>query len=87
MLDQQIRQAVGLLADLFHHSRFDRKEIEREKQVVLEEIRAIRDDPEDLVHELHAKQVLRGPSIGAVDIRGSGHHEAHSTQGYSPISG
>ncbi len=64
VLDQQIRQAVGLLADLFHHSRFDRKEIEREKQVVLEEIRAIRDDPEDLVHELHAKQVLRGHPLG-----------------------
>lgn len=64
VLDQQIRQAVGLLADLFYHSRFDRKEIEREKQVVLEEIRAIRDDPEECIHELHAKQVLQGHPLG-----------------------
>ncbi len=64
VLDQHVRQAVGLLADLFHHSRFDRKEIEREKQVVLEEIRAIRDDPEEFIHERHAKQVLRGHPLG-----------------------
>lgn len=64
VLDQQIGQAVDLLADVFYHSRFDRKEIEREKQVVLEEIRMIRDDPEDFVQELHAKQVLRGHPLG-----------------------
>ena len=64
VLDQQIGQAIDLLADVFHHSRFDRKEIEREKQVVLEEIRTVRDDPEDFVQELHARQVLRGHPLG-----------------------
>lgn len=64
VLDQQIEQAVDLLADIFHHSLFERKEIEREKQVVLEEIRTVRDDPEDLVQELHAQQVLRGHPLG-----------------------
>ena len=39
VLDQQLQQALELLADLFHHSRFDSKEVEKEKQVVLEEIR------------------------------------------------
>lgn len=64
VLDQQISQAVDLLADLFHHSRFSPKEIEKEKQVVLEEIRTVRDDPEDLVQELHAKDVLRKHPLG-----------------------
>lgn len=64
VLDQQIGQAIDLLADVFHHSRYDRKEIEREKQVVLEEIRTVQDDPEDFVQELHAKQVLRGHPLG-----------------------
>ncbi len=64
VLDQRIGQAVDLLADVFSHSRFDRKEIEREKQVVLEEIRTVRDDPEDFVQELHARQVLRGHPLG-----------------------
>ena len=64
VLDQHVGQAIDLLADVFHHSRFDRKEIEREKQVVLEEIRTVRDDPEDFVQELHAKQALRGHPLG-----------------------
>lgn len=64
VLDQQIEQAVDLLADLFHHSRFTPTEIEREKQVVLEEIRTVRDDPEDFVQELHANHVMRGHPLG-----------------------
>jgi predicted Zn-dependent peptidase len=64
VLDQQIGQAVDLLADLFHHSRFPPKEIAREKQVVLEEIRMVRDDPEDFVQELHAHHVMRGHPLG-----------------------
>jgi len=64
VLDQQIDQAVDLLADLFHHSRFTPSEIEREKQVVLEEIRTVRDDPEDFVQELHAQHVMRGHPLG-----------------------
>lgn len=64
VLGQQLGRAIDLLADVFYHSRFDRKEIEREKQVVLEEIRMVRDDPEDFVQELHAGQVLRGHPLG-----------------------
>lgn len=64
VLDQQIAQAVDLLSDLFHHSRFDAREIEKEKQVVLEEIRTVRDDPEDFVQELHARDVFRRHPLG-----------------------
>ena len=64
VLDQQIHQAVDLLSDLFHCSRFDPKEIQREKQVILEEIRSVKDDPEDLVQEMHAKEVLREHPLG-----------------------
>lgn len=64
VLDQQLQQAVELLADLFHHSRFDPREIEKEKKVVLEEIRMVQDDPEDLVQELHTGQVLGRHPLG-----------------------
>ncbi|HEX9154330.1 MAG TPA: pitrilysin family protein, partial [Nitrospira sp.] len=64
VLDQQLKQALDLLADLFHHSRFDPKEVEKEKQVVLEEIRMVQDDPEDLVQELHTGQVLGRHPLG-----------------------
>lgn len=58
VLDQHLPKALDLLSDLFHRSRFGPKEIEKEKQVVLEEIRMVQDDPEDLVQELHIGQVM-----------------------------
>lgn len=64
VLDQHLGRALGLLSDLFHHSRFEPKEIEKEKQVVLEEIRMVQDDPEDLVQELHTGQVLGRHPLG-----------------------
>ena len=64
VLDQQVDRALELLSDLFHHSRFAPKEIEKEKQVVLEEIRMVQDDPEDLVQELHMGQVLKRHPLG-----------------------
>ncbi|MBH0177492.1 MAG: insulinase family protein [Nitrospira sp.] len=58
VLDQHLPKALNLLSDLFHRSRFGSKEIEKEKQVVLEEIRMVQDDPEDLVQELHTGLVM-----------------------------
>ena len=64
VLDQHLPAGVALLTDIFHHARLDSKEIEKEKQVVLEEIRMVQDDPEDLVQELHSEQMLRGHPLG-----------------------
>ncbi len=64
VLDQQLHRALELLSDLFHHSRFAPKDIEKEKQVVLEEIRMVQDDSEDLVQELHMGQVLGRHPLG-----------------------
>lgn len=69
VLDQHLPKALDLLSDIFHRSEFGRKEIEKEKQVVSEEIRMVKDDPEDLVQELHIGQVmgrhpLRRPILG-----------------------
>jgi len=64
VLDQQASSALDLLADLFHHSRFSSQEIAKEKQVVLEEIRTVQDDPEDFVHELHMKDIFGAHPLG-----------------------
>lgn len=58
VLDQHLPEALDLLSDLFLRSRLGQKEIEKEKQVVLEEIRMVQDDPEDLVQELHTKLIM-----------------------------
>ncbi len=64
VLDQHLEPALSLLSDLFPHSRFDQREVEKEKQVVLEEIRMVQDDPEDYVQDLHALQTFRNHPLG-----------------------
>ncbi|MBI3995098.1 MAG: insulinase family protein [Nitrospirae bacterium] len=64
VVDEHLPRAVNLLSDLFRHSVFNPVEIEREKKVVLEEIKMVEDDPEDLVHDLHTENVWRGNPIG-----------------------
>jgi len=64
VLDQQVGAAFDLLGDLFHHSRFGIRDLEKEKQIVMEEIRTVQDDPEDYIHELHAKDALGNHPIG-----------------------
>ena len=64
VLDQQMGAAFDLLADLFHDSRFGARDMDKEKQIVIEEIRTVQDDPEDYIHELHAKDVLGNHPIG-----------------------
>ncbi len=64
VLDQHLEQALVLLADLFHGSCFPSRELEKEKQVVLEEIRTVQDDPEDLLQDLHTEQVMRRHPLG-----------------------
>lgn len=64
VLDQHVKPALTLLSDIFRQSRFARPEVEKEKQVVLEEIRMVQDDPEDLVQELHAEQAMKRHPLG-----------------------
>lgn len=52
VLDENLPLAVDLLSDIFLHSVFDAEEIERERQVVLQEISQAEDTPDDYVHDL-----------------------------------
>ena len=64
VLDEQLQHGLALLADLFHHSRFPIKEIEKEKRVVLEEMRMVQDDPEEWVQDLHTQQMFGAHPLG-----------------------
>jgi len=63
VLDEDLSKAIDILSDNFHSSCFDPAEIEKEKQVVLEEIKMVEDDPEDLVHELHLQAAWKGSAL------------------------
>lgn len=63
VLDDRLAEAVDLLADIFLNSVFDQEEIERERQVILQEIAMVEDTPDDRVHELFSAIFWRGHGL------------------------
>ena len=55
VLDEHLPLAVDILSDLICNPLFAEDEIEREKKVILEEIKMVEDTPDDLVHEIFAE--------------------------------
>jgi predicted Zn-dependent peptidase len=64
VLDEHLEQAVDIISDLVINPTFEPEEIEREKKVILEEIKMVEDTPDDLVHELFAERFWNGHSLG-----------------------
>lgn len=52
VLDNHADQALGVLADMFFNSTFAEEEMEKEKNVIYEEIKMYEDAPDDIVHDL-----------------------------------
>jgi len=64
VLDQHLPLGIEILADILLHSVFDRKEIEKEKQVVLEEIKMYEDSPDELIHDLFSRALWWSHPLG-----------------------
>lgn len=64
VLDSHIDIAVDVLSDMLLNSKIADEDIEREKNVVLEEINMYEDSPEDLVSDLLSKAAWPESSIG-----------------------
>jgi predicted Zn-dependent peptidase len=56
VLDEHVPRALDVLSDLVQHPAFDPDDIEREKKVIVEEIKMVEDTPDDLVHELFTQR-------------------------------
>jgi predicted Zn-dependent peptidase len=64
VLDQHYPLAIELLSDIFLNSTFDSNEIERERNVVLQEIKMVEDTPDDYIHDLFNEVFWAGHSLG-----------------------
>jgi predicted Zn-dependent peptidase len=64
VLDEHLPLAVDLLADIVLRPSFPAAEINREKKVILEEIKMVEDTPDDLVHELFTQHFWEGHPLG-----------------------
>ena len=52
VLDKHFPILADLLSDIFLHSIFDSQDIDREKQIILQEIRMVDDSPDEYIHDL-----------------------------------
>lgn len=64
VLDEHVPRAVDLLSDIVLAPRFDPEELERERMVILEEIKSVEDNPEELVHDLFTESFWAGHPLG-----------------------
>src|SRR5947208_15092826 len=64
VLDDHLGKAIDLLADIVMRPKFEPSDLDKEKKVILEEIKMVEDTPDDLVHELFTQHFWEGHSLG-----------------------
>ncbi len=64
VLDRHLHLVVDVLTDIFLNSIFSPQEIEREQQVILQEIRMIEDTPDEFVHILFQERFWENNPLG-----------------------
>jgi predicted Zn-dependent peptidase len=64
VLDEHLPFAVEVLSDIVMNPAMSAEDIEREKKVVLEEIKMVEDTPDDLVHELFTENFWAAHPLG-----------------------
>ena len=64
VLDENIDSAMELLCDMFFNSVFDEKEMEREKNIIYEEIGMYEDQPDDVVVDRLHSEIWKNSSLG-----------------------
>ena len=64
VLDEHLPMAVDLLSDIVMNPNFAVEDLDKEKKVILEEIKMVEDTPDDLVHELFTQHFWEGHALG-----------------------
>jgi predicted Zn-dependent peptidase len=64
VLDEHLPLALDILSDIVLNPAFTPDDIEREKKVVVEEIKMVEDTPDDLVHELFTQGFWENHPLG-----------------------
>jgi predicted Zn-dependent peptidase len=64
VVDEHLPVAIDILSDILLSSKFDSAEMEKERKVILEEIKGAEDAPDDYIHELLTNTVWAGNSLG-----------------------
>lgn len=62
--EEHFELAMDVLADITLNSRFPAPEIEKEKQVVMEEIKMYQDSPDEIIHDRFAQALWKDSPLG-----------------------
>lgn len=60
LLSSKLEVAIDVLSDMMLHSTFTEENIEKERNVIIEEIRMYEDSPEDTIHDENMQFALQG---------------------------
>ncbi|KNZ69322.1 peptidase M16 domain-containing protein [Thermincola ferriacetica] len=63
-LDEHFPKSLNLLADMFFNSLYDPQEIDKERNVIIEEINMYEDAPDELIHDLFASTLWNNHPLG-----------------------
>ena len=63
-LQEDTERAIELLSDLIYHSKFPEAEIEKEREVVIDEIHSYEDSPSELIFDEFENIVFAGSDLG-----------------------
>ncbi len=72
VVSDHLELALKVLSDMYYNSLFSQEEIEKERNVIVEEIRMYEDSPDEFVHDYFMEKMLEGhplshPILGSVE--------------------
>jgi predicted Zn-dependent peptidase len=64
VLDEHADLALDVLSDILLHPTFPEREVEKERGVIIEELKNAEDDPDDIIHDYFEKAIFGPHSLG-----------------------
>ncbi|MGI6468767.1 MAG: insulinase family protein [Syntrophomonadaceae bacterium] len=64
-LDEHLALAMDILFDMLFNARFNPRDFENEKNVIIEEIHMYEDTPDDLIHDVFSRHMWSGHPLGS----------------------
>ena len=64
LLDEHINIGLDILSDMILNSKFDEKDIDKERSVILEELKMYEDSPEDLAYDMLLEHIYKDDGLG-----------------------
>lgn len=64
VLDEHLDIALDVLSDMFFNSKFKQEDIDKERQVVIEEINMYEDTPDEIIHDIFSERAWPNHPLG-----------------------